>query len=1310
MHSIRNLYEEFDRRLYDNSEHRNLYVLDLNCDYAREVLRQAHSRKMFIAPAKWLLLQDRRTTIDGGHDDGSEATPTYDDSVLDIFENLAVYPDSDVVLALRLDGDFLELKSVYRPNPQRGAIWENRGNWTIENGLQMRTLDVASARRRNLHRTELKSCLVITDPDTMNHLTDFEKKTVDPVTKATYPWILHLVNRMNATVSFNITDSWGYRGENGSWNGMIGMLERREIDIGGTTTFFIPQRIGVVQYVQLYTGTRSAFVFRRPLLSTVKNIFVLPFQRNVWLAIAVFLLLVFCLLYLSMKWEHSRGASPESASYWSQFNSGKPAVGDNFLVLLGAFAQQGNDSQGELAKCENRGEKQKFADSRFIRVEIKKEKKKKKDSRSLANKVFSSVSTINLKPVSVHAGYAYEPYKVSTRIVTLMLLVASLSLYAAYTANIVGLLQSTTDSIRTLSDLLRSPLKLGAQDVVYSHHYFKAFRDPVRKAILEQRIEPKGRKPNWMTMDEGVRRVRNELFAFHGEIGAVYQLMQDTYLEEEKCGLTQIDYLNVLDPLLVVQMQSPYLEIIKNGALKLREYGLKYREEYRLYTEKPACTSETSFITIGLTECYFALVVMGYGMLLTAVVFALELLWHKKIPHRQSQCGSSRRSRMLDGCKSTRGMLLLLILCILAMSRGNDSSASSRRVDNVILKFIVNATPVLFPPSRISLHLCIDYDDAIKISREMSNNRLTHGIRNSLGKLDRRLHDNLEHRNLYALDLHCDYAVEILRQAHSERMFVAPTKWLLLQDRRSAIDDANLTSVRDALSAEEMLEDLAIYPDSDVVLAERLGDNFIQLTSVYKPSPQRDMIWENRGNWTLENGLQMRTSDVASARRRNLRRSELKSSIVITNPDSLNHLTDHVNKFIDPVTKANYIWILHLTERMNATVSFNITNTWGYQSENGSWKGIVGMLQRREIDFGPSMLVVVDRMDVVQYIHLFTRTSCCFVFRRPLLSTMKNIFILPFERNVWKAIAVFLLLVFCLLYLSMRWEYYRDTSKKSASYRSQLNYGEPTISDDLLVLLGAFAQQGYSYEPYRIASRIIILMLLFASLNLYAAYTANIVALLQSTTDSIKTPEDLLHSPLLLGVEDTVYYRHYFKTLQDPVRRAIMREKIEPNGRKDGWMSLKEGVRRVRSEPFAFHGGRGPIYQLIEETFHEEEKCGLSDMDYLNWIYPFFVTQKQSPYLEIIKVGALKLQEYGLKQRDEHRLYTDKPVCSSQTGFITIGFTECHFAIVTMAYGLLLSVIVFALELLWHEKQSRNTASPAVAAGEGQIRVECVDE
>lgn len=39
----------------------------------------------------------------------------------------------------------------------------------------------------------------------------------------------------------------------------------------------------------------------------------------------------------------------------------------------------------------------------------------------------------------------------------------------------------------------------------------------------------------------------------------------------------------------------------------------------------------------------------------------------------------------------------------------------------------------------------------------------------------------------------------------------------------------------------------------------------------------------------------------------------------MTNLDTLNHLTDYKDKQIDVVTKANYIWILHLVERMNAT-------------------------------------------------------------------------------------------------------------------------------------------------------------------------------------------------------------------------------------------------------------------------------------------------------------------------------------------------------------------------------------------------------
>lgn len=58
--------------------------------------------------------------------------------------------------------------------------------------------------------------------------------------------------------------------------------------------------------------------------------------------------------------------------------------------------------------------------------------------------------------------------------------------------------------------------------------------------------------------------------------------------------------------------------------------------------------------------------------------------------------------------------------------------------------------------------------------------------------------------------------------------------------------------------------------------------------------------------------------------------------------------------------------------------------------------------------------------------------------------------------------------------------------------------------------------------------RIVLFVLFTTVIFLYTAYSACIVALLQSSTDAIRTLKDLLNSGLTLGVEDVVYNRHYF--------------------------------------------------------------------------------------------------------------------------------------------------------------------------------------
>lgn len=44
------------------------------------------------------------------------------------------------------------------------------------------------------------------------------------------------------------------------------------------------------------------------------------------------------------------------------------------------------------------------------------------------------------------------------------------------------------------------------------------------------------------------------------------------------------------------------------------------------------------------------------------------------------------------------------------------------------------------------------------------------------------------------------------------------------------------------------------------------------------------------------------------------------------------------------------------------------TDSWGYKQQNGHFDGLVGLLERKEVDFGSSpLLYKLDRMPVVDY-------------------------------------------------------------------------------------------------------------------------------------------------------------------------------------------------------------------------------------------------------------------------------------------------------------------------------------------------------
>lgn len=128
------------------------------------------------------------------------------------------------------------------------------------------------------------------------------------------------------------------------------------------------------------------------------------------------------------------------------------------------------------------------------------------------------------------------------------------------------------------------------------------------------------------------------------------------------------------------------------------------------------------------------------------------------------------------------------------------------------------------------------------------------------------------------------------------------------------------------------------------------------------------------------------------------------------------------------------------------------------------------------------------------------------------------------------------------------------------------------------------------------------------------------MALLQSTTKSIRTIADLQNPAIGIGVHDTPFNRYYFAVQMEPSRKQLYETKVAPPTGIEAYMNLSYGISRMRQGMFAFHVATGQGYDEVERTFFENEKCGLVEISFLGNVDTWTVIQKQSPFKEILKV------------------------------------------------------------------------------------------
>lgn len=404
------------------------------------------------------------------------------------------------------------------------------------------------------------------------------------------------------------------------------------------------------------------------------------------------------------------------------------------------------------------------------------------------------------------------------------------------------------------------------------------------------------------------------------------------------------------------------------------------------------------------------------------------------------------------------------------------------------------------------------------------------------------------------------------------------------------------------------------------------NSNFI-INQIYRTRVEEPLRHEVFGKWNDLVGFKRidRRDEVTSRRRRNLNKTTIHASLVVTDNDTLHHLADYQNKQIDTITKVNYLLTNYVGEILNADINYSYVSTWGYLNPNtSSWNGMIGELIEGRADVGASPLFfTIDRIPIIEYIILTSKTRSKFVFRSPKLSYTENVFILPFDHLVWCSFIGLCLILSFSLFITIFTEWKQSNKRKMRQDDNSIM--RASFGDSMLLVFSAACQQGSASEPKSFTARQIMFLTYLTLMFIYTSYSANIVALLQSPSTKIKTLIDLYNSRLKFGVHNTVFNQYYFSHAEEITRKRIYKEKVI---RKDGFsnfMTLEDGVNSIRGGLFAFHMELGVGYKLISETFLEYEKCDLQEIQYLEVIDPYYAIQKNSSFNELFTISYVVL-------------------------------------------------------------------------------------
>ncbi|KAK9879944.1 hypothetical protein WA026_008454 [Henosepilachna vigintioctopunctata] len=521
---------------------------------------------------------------------------------------------------------------------------------------------------------------------------------------------------------------------------------------------------------------------------------------------------------------------------------------------------------------------------------------------------------------------------------------------------------------------------------------------------------------------------------------------------------------------------------------------------------------------------------------------------------------------------------------------------------------------------------------------------------------------------LNIIDQKCKTFNNVMKKVSNQGLLKQPFKWVVF---------GNI----------ENIEKLNIYPavDSDFIVIQNISGEYT-ITTIHKASEIFSKFFHTKlASWNSKQEFHNYEVSSLFRNRRNLNGSLFPLAFWASDPNTYDNIEYYRFTHIDPSIRFTF----KITELLTSMLNVNKT----YLIHKVSYVTMIEDIRNGKAIIGATPIFVVkSRIAWADYLAPNTPSYMAFIFRAPPLSYISNIFIRPFQSYVWYASILAIIIISSFMYIILYWEW------KETSFRSkiiQFPYAtRPTTDYVTLIQMGIVSQQGSDTELKSISGRMIFLFSLLCFMFLYTAYSGMIVALLQSTSDTIISLNDVLASGMELGVENLSYAVPYFKQANDIVKKKIYIEKLKSKGEKF-LMPLNEGMEKMRTEFFAFHTELASAYKVVSDTFQESEKCKFREISYINIVEPYITATKNHSYKDIMKIGysvrLFWLNELGFYNCERRRIFYERPKCSGEiSSFVSAGLIDTYGAFLFFGIGILLSLGIFLMEHILNRYIGKN--------------------